>query len=410
MRIAILGPISTSGIAPFLHELPPPDFPSGSSGAPLMGTLIGSLLDRGHEVCAITNGGWATRNSKTVSLRGNRFEFHCAPIRRHSMRPRDGHIGRIIDGYAYERRAFGELLARSNVDIVHAHWTYEFGMAAIDSGLPYLITAHDDPVVILKLFKDSSRLVRYFMARTVLKRATALSAVSEDLRCRLAGLTKTSIEVIPNPLNYCFFDAVPLRAAPSTFIEHRFISVINGWNYWKNASNALLAFARVRKQRQDVSYHLFGSDFQPGGPAQRWAEANGVAEGVEFRGMVSHSQLIEELKVSSVMLHPSRWEACPMGIAEAMALGLPVVGGSDSGGTAWMISGGGLTVDITRPEEIAEAALQLISNDVLYLQCSTQAMERVQEFLPEKVINQYEDMYRNILKHEAQVQKGVVQR
>jgi len=97
-----------------------------------------------------------------------------------------------------------------------------------------------------------------------------------------------------------------------------------------------------------------------------------------------------------------------MGIAEAMALGLPVVGGSDSGGTAWMIGGGGLAVDITRPEKIAEAALRLISDDTLYLECSRQCMERVQEFLPEKVMNQYEDMYRNILEHEALLLKGAV--
>lgn len=410
MKIAIMGPISTAGIAPYLYGPPPLDFPSGSSGAPLMNTLIGSLLERGHEVCAITNGGWATRHNKPVSLQGNKFEFHCAPIRRHSVRPRDGHIGRILDLYAYERRAFGELLAAAKPDFVHAHWTYEFGMAAIDSGLPYLITAHDDPVAVLKLFKDSSRLVRYFMARSVLRRATALNAVSEDLRKRLAGLAGTSIEVIPNPLNHRFFEAAPQRTAPSTFIEHRFISVINGWNYWKNASSALQAFALVRKELKSASYHLFGADFQTGGPAQRWAVAQGLAEGVAFRGQVPHAQLIEELKTANVMLHPSRWEACPMGIAEAMALGLPVVGGRDSGGTAWMIGGGGLTVDINHPEEIAAAALRLTSDDALYLRCSTQAMERVQEFLPEKVINQYEDLYRNILEHDDSVLKGAVQR
>lgn len=401
MKIAILGPISTAGITPYLYEPPPSDFPSGSSGAPLMSTLIGSLLERGHEVCAITNGGWATRHNKPVSLKGKKFEFHCAPIRRHSVRPRNGHIGRILDCYAYERRAFGELLAETKPDIVHAHWTYEFGMAAIDSGLPYLITAHDDPVVILKLFKDSSRLVRYFMARNVLNRATTLSAVSEDLRSRLAGLTRASIEVIPNPLNYCFFEVTPQREAPSASIEHRFVSVINGWNYWKNASSALQAFALVRKQKKDVTYHLFGSDFQTGGPAQRWAESKNMSDGVVFRGSVPHAQLIEELKTASVMLHPSRWEACPMGIAEAMALGLPVVGGSNSGGTAWMIAGGGLTVDVNRPEEIAAAALRLISDDALYQQCSEAAINRVKLFAPEVVVGQYEALYHKVLEKQS---------
>lgn len=397
MKIAILGPISTIGVTPYLHEPPPPDFPSGTSGAPFMSTLIGALLERGHEVCGITLGGWATRHNQPASLKGRQFEFHCAPIRRHSVRPRDGHIGRILDMYAYERRALGRLLAAAKPDFVHAHWTYEFGMVALDSGMPCLITAHDDPVAVLKLFKDGSRLVRYLMARSVLKRATALSAVSEYLKSRLSNLSGAPIEVIPNPLDRRFLDASQQRPPPSTLAEHRFVSVINGWGRMKNADSALLAFARVRELRRDAVYHLFGSDFQPGGPAQRWAEANGAADGVVFRGPVPHVQLVGELKVSSIMLHPSRMESCPMGIAEAMALGLPVVGGRDSGGTAWMIGGGGLTVDINRPEEIAAAALQLISDDALYRQCSDAAIQRVRCLAPDAVAGQYEALYRKVI-------------
>lgn len=403
MKIAILGPISTASIASYLHESPPAGFPSGTSGAPFLSTFIGALLERGHEVCAITNGGWATGHSKPVSLKGNNFEFHCVPMRRHSVRPRDGHIGRILDLYAYERRLIGELLTAIKPDIVHAHWTYEFGMAAIDSGLPYLITAHDDPLAVMKLFKNIVRTVRYLMARRVLKRATALSAVSEYLRGQLLSLAKAPIEVIPNPLDRRFLDAIVQRPLPSDSVVKRFVSVINGWGYMKNADSALLAFSLVRKQRKDVTYHMFGSDFQPGGHAQRWAEAKGVTEGVVFHGPVPNLQLVEELKQASVMLHPSRIESCPMGIAEAMALGLPVVGGCDSGGVAWMIAGGGITVDINRPEEIAKAALQLISSNELYQQCSAAAINRVKLFTPEIVSRQYEALYHKVLEPSVSV-------
>ncbi|VVC83056.1 glycosyltransferase family 4 protein [Sideroxydans sp. CL21] len=397
MKIAILGPISSTGISSYLNEPPPPDFPHGTSGAPLMGTLIGALLNRGHQVCAITYGGWATQHNKPIGLKGTNFEFYCVPVRQHSVRPKNGHIGRILDLYAYERRTVCKLLTAVKPDFVHAHWTYDFGMAAIDSGLPYLVTAHDDPVAVLKLFKNGYRFGRYLMARSVLKRAKALSAVSGYLQSRLLNLAKAPIEVIPNPLDRRFLDASSPKTVPSASKEHRFVSVINGWGKMKNADSALLAFSLIRKQRKDVTYHLFGSDFQPGGRAQRWAEAEGLTEGLEFRGPVPHVQLIEELKAASIMLHPSRIESCPMGIAEAMALGLPVVGGCDSGGVAWMIADGGLTVDINRPEEIAKAALQLISDDALYQQCSKAATKRVQQFAPEVVITQYEALYQRVL-------------
>jgi glycosyltransferase involved in cell wall biosynthesis len=399
MKIVILGPISTVGITPFLFAPPPPNFPLGISGAPFMSTLVGALLERGHEVIAITYGGWATRHNQPVHLQGKNFEFYCVPVRQHSVRPSQGHIGRILDLYAYERRAIGKLLAEIKPDFVHAHWTYEFGMAVIDSGLPYLITGHDDPVAVLKLFKNGYRFGRYLMARSVLKRATTLSAVSEYLRGRLVNHTKSPIVVIPNPLDRRFLDAIVSRPLPSTLPEKRFVSVINGWVEMKNAHSSLRAFARIRKFRNDATYHLFGSDFQTDGVAQRWAEANGVAEGVAFRGPVPHAQLVEELKAATVMLHPSRIESCPMGIAEAMALGLPVVGGNNSGGVAWMIAGGGITVDINHPEAIAEAALQLISNDVLYQQCSAAAINRVQCFSPEVVTSQYETLYNKVLEN-----------
>lgn len=402
MKIAILGPISTAGITPYLYEPPPLDFPPGTSGAPFMSTLIGALLERGHEVCAITCGGWwATQHNKPVCLKGRQFEFHCAPIRRHSVRPSHGRIGRILDLYAHERRVIGELLAAAKPDFVHAQWTYEYGMVAIDSELPYLVTAHDDPVAVLKLFKNGYRFGRYLMARKVLKRATALSAVSEYLQSKLLSMSKAPIEVIPNPLDRRFLEAAQQRPLPSTLLEHRFVSVINGWGYMKNAKSALLAFAHLRNQRKDVIYHLFGSDFQPGGLAQHWAEAKGVAEGVVFRGSVPHVQLVEELNAATVMLHPSRIESCPMGIAEAMALGLPVVGGNNSGGVAWMIADGGLTVDITRPEEIATAALRLISDDALYQQYSEAATNRVKRFAPDAVISQYEALYHGVLENKV---------
>lgn len=342
MKIAVMGPISTASVTPFLRETPQADFPPGVSGAPFMGTLIGSLLKRGHEVVAITSGGYvATRDTLPLCLKGERFEFHCCPQRRHSVRLSHGRIGRILDFYRYERGNMLQVLKQIHPDFVHAHWTYEYALAAIDSGVPHLVTAHDDPLAVLKLFRNFYRFGRYLMARQSLRRASALSAVSADLQCRLRSYTATPIEVIPNPLNQRFLSAGQAHGISSARGDHRFISVMNGWGHWKNASTALRAFSLIRREYPEATYHLFGADYQLEGPAHRWAVARKLEAGVVFHGMTTPDRLVEELKLTTIMLHPSRWEACPMGIAEAMALGLPVVGGRDSGGVAWMIGGGG---------------------------------------------------------------------
>jgi len=401
MKILILGPISTAGIAPYLYELPPPEFPAGSGGAPLMNTLIGELLAQGHEVVAITCGGfWVRQNTFPVSLKGERFEFHCVPVRRHSMRPRYGHIGRILDMYSYERRLMRKVLFKINPDVIHAHWTYEYAMVAIDSGLPYLVTAHDDPVGVLKLFRNVYRLIRFFMAQKVLNQATAITAVSENLRDRLQPFANHPIDVVANPLARKFTQALTkARLAPSNLTEIRLICVINGWSEFKNPKAALNAFSIIYKSLPNVSLHLFGHDFQVGGIAQQWAKNRGISDGVVFHGPVSQEVLLEELKLATLMLHPGRLESCPMGIAEAMALGLPVVGGNNSGGVAWMIGGGGLVVDINKPKEIAIASLSLITDDNLYLKCSSEAIERIKNFKPEIIVGQYEMLYQRAIEN-----------
>lgn len=82
-----------------------------------------------------------------------------------------------------------------------------------------------------------------------------------------------------------------------------------------------------------------------------------------------------------------------MGIAEAMALGLPVIGGRDSGGVAWMVGEAGLVVNINRPEEISGAALHLLGNETLYARCAAAARARVREFEPGLIAERYEAAY-----------------
>lgn len=397
MRIGIAGPISTESIVRFVDG-DVSSLPVGYGGAPFLGTLIGELLAGGHQVSAYTTSPNLPLNlPQAIVAQGERFKIYYCPARKHSMRMNGWHLGRIVDFFRLERRYLAQAIRMDNPDIVHAHWTYEFAMAAMASGIPNLVTAHDDPKEVLKLYKNIYRLGRYLMARWVLRRAQAVTTVSDDLKRRIAPLTHSEISVVPNPLSRRFIDAGILCTTPSHCPNPKLISVINGWGYLKNASSALIAFSHIRRQLKDVTYHLYGIDFQPEGPAEQWAKTQGLAEGVVFHGPVSHGELVIALKEATLMLHPSRSESCPMGIAEALALGLPVVGGVKSGGVPWMIGEAGLLVDIDKPLEIADAALHLLTDEVLYEKCITAALQRVKAFSSELIAAQYEEIYMRIL-------------
>jgi glycosyltransferase involved in cell wall biosynthesis len=67
---------------------------------------------------------------------------------------------------------------------------------------------------------------------------------------------------------------------------------------------------------------------------------------------------------ASILVHPALEEAQPMALIEAMALGIPVIAGHRSGGVPWTLDDGraGVFVDVTDPEQIAQAMLRL-AND-----------------------------------------------
>lgn len=231
------------------------------------------------------------------------------------------------------------------------------------------------------------------MARQALRRASALSAVSPALQERLRAYSSTSIDVIPNPLSDEFLTSGRARMASQLQVAPRLASVTNGWVRLKNVDTALQAFSLIRREIPHATYHLFGLHYERGGPAHKWALREGLGEGVHFRGPVTHAQLIEELKQSTAMLHPSRWESCPMGIAEALSMGLPVIGGQDSGGVAWMIGSGGRVVNINNADDIASATLEIILEPSLYERCSAEAIERVKAFSPNLIAAEYEEKY-----------------
>lgn len=135
MKIGIVGPISTESIAGFISDDPkrlPQGYGGGIGGAPLLGTLIGELLARGHTVAAFTIS-WDLPISpySEVVAQGNRFRIHYRPVRPHSFRPKFGKLGRAVDAYRFERAGLRHAMLAEELDLVHAHWAYEFALAAM---------------------------------------------------------------------------------------------------------------------------------------------------------------------------------------------------------------------------------------------------------------------------------------
>lgn len=404
MRIALLGPFTGPSLAGAFAFPEGVTLPPGYPGAPLMTVLAKALVERGHHVAAISTD-YPTPIAELEPFRaftGCDIKAYFCPQRPRSFRSAYGHRGRMVDFFKYERDALRAAIADFGPEVVHAHWTYEFAWAALDSGVPTLATAHDSPLKVVRFTPNVYRLWRCFMARRVLARCTHLTAVSPDLARDLRHLTPASIEVVANPIPNAIFRSS--GCLPHSFDSKTLMMVLNGWTDLKNGATALRALALARRADPQLRLVCFGSGFEPQGDAQRWAAGKGITEGVEFRGPTPQPQILAQMRACMALLHPSRWEACCMSIAEAMSVGLPVIAGASTDGVHWQLNGGraGMLTDVTRAQPMADAIVALSRDRVRWQALSQAARERARSlFAVDPVVDRYIALYAATLREKA---------
>ena len=400
MHIGIVGPIATADIS-HLIEGGVSGLPIGYHGAPLLATLISELLQRGHRVSAFTlSADIPLSQSEPVIVQGKNFSLSYSPMRPRAWRPNGLRLGRILDLYAYERAHMQRAIEKVAPDVVHAHWTYEFALAALQTGLPHVVTCHDSPYAVAGFYSKEKptrslyRWLRVLMARKVFSQATCLTAVSSYMKNEVQGMTPVPIVLVPNPVDGL---ALALGKDRLASLSPCIAMVCNGWQVLKNPQPALKAFARVRNYHPSAELHMYGNDFGPGEQAEIWCIAMGMQEGMFFHGAIPHKQLLEELSKVDVLLHSSLEESFGLSIAEAMAMGLPVVAGESSGAVPWVVGEGGILCDVRQELEICQAIKNVLVPEN-YARHSKAARARVElMFTVNKIASAYLDAYKNAL-------------
>ncbi len=385
MRIGFAGPVSLRMLTAHIGD--PAQLPIGYEFPP-MALWVEELLRRGHEVTLFS---LAPEIATPQCFVGPRLRI-CLGRRRPRHRARDL--------FRQEREDLRAAMQASDCDVIHAHWTYEFALAALASGKPTLVTAHDAPGAILRLHHDAYRALRFVMAWMVARRARDLTAVSEYVANHFRQVLRYSrdIAVVPNGLSDEWFGTLAScsRTRSNVFT---FATVLSGWGVRKNGQLALDAFHRLKKDLPDIRLIMFGEGYEPTGLAHNWAAARGLTTGVDFVGRLEHQQLALRLATEvDVLIHPSREESFCMAAAEAMALGIPVIAGNDSGGIVDVVRnvGGGVLVRL-RPAEMASKMRMLFEDAALRRALSRNGRSRVQsEYSTARVFDAYDDLYRQL--------------
>jgi L-malate glycosyltransferase len=403
--IGVLGPIELAEFREYLDADALDDSsPRGMGGTPVT-LLCKELLQRGYDLAVFTVD--PSIDSERV-FKGRRLRIYVGPYA-----ARDG-----TNFFRREREFFLRAIGRERPAFLHAHFTYEYALAAIESGFPHVVTAHDATVNCLRYafvpLLETSRtlrdryattrgigfiIIRTVMAYKVARKAQRVIAVSPYVadHLRRYGFRGGPIEVVPNGMPSVNFERSRNREPGRAFT---FATVLPQWSGLKNGGAAIEAFAKVRRVLPDSQMLMFGAGHSADGPAAAWARQRGLGGGIEFIGQVPYAQLIALLsRRVDVLVHPSLEEAHPMPLIEAMSLGLPAIGGDRVGGVPWTLGNGecGVLVDVRSPDQIASAMVRLAQDEDTRARLGEAGREFAKSnFHIEHVADQYEAIYAEV--------------
>jgi len=353
---------------------------------------VQELMKRGHHVFLYTT---SREIDAPTTFRGEGLTIRIA-------KQRHGGTGR--DLFAFERKQLREMMSEDRCQVIHAHWTYQFALAALVSGIPTLITIHDLPWKVLMNFRDFHRAARLLMAYQVAMRGEHFTAVSNDAASHFKRYLnpRANITVIPNGLPDSMFQfGAPQKRQAGDAIK--FASILQGWTTAKNAQAALRAFGAVRSKVPNVEFHMFGVGYGPGGPAEQWAVGNGLNTGVSFVGPMNYTDLLTRVAAEiDVIVHPSLSEAFSMTALETMALKKVFIAGKQTSGMQEMLDGGnsGILVDVTNPSAIAKAMARVARDETFREQVAQRGFDRASSlYRLSAVISRYEAQYSSILQN-----------
>jgi L-malate glycosyltransferase len=393
MNLGFATPVSLQLLRPLVKdgEYLPPGYQFAASA-----DWVRELMARGHHVTLYTT---AREIDAPKTFRGDGITIRIA-------RQRSSGAGR--DLFAMERKQLQRMMTEDQCQLIHAHWTYQFALAALASEIPVLVTIHDLPWNVLRHFRDMHRVARLLMAYRVAMQGEHFTAVSSDAATHFRRFFRpgASITVIPNGLPSELFEMQP-KTVRNSSREVVFATILQGWSRQKNATAALRAFYIARREVPGARLLMFGVDYESGGQAHRWATEQSLHQRVTFVGLLPYGELLSRIcDEVDVVVHPSLDESFSMTALEAMALKKPVIAGRETAGVREVLGFGrnGILVDVRSPSAIADEMIRL-ARDKGYQEIVAQSgFDRAfSRYRLEAVIRQYESLYNNILQSQRNI-------
>jgi glycosyltransferase involved in cell wall biosynthesis len=331
-----------------------------------------------HVVCFHRSGAWvakAEENADSVT------EFPISGFRRPDT--------------LQQLRAFVRWCRASDIALVHTVDIYAniFGLpAAAAARVPVRIGNRREINPDKSLAMIALQRAAYACAHRIIANSRAVAE-----RLGREGIAHAAIDVIPNGIDVAAFTSPPRGGRPL----RRVITVANLRR--EKAHEVLIdAAASLATTNPDLEFRIVG-----GGPRlaelKALAAARGVNDRVEFLG--HRDDVAALLRDSDMFVLPSRSEAFPNGVIEAMAAGLPVVA-TAVGGIGELVQDGknGLLVRPGDSRELAHAIRQLADDPQRAAALAYDARRTIEtRYSFERMVSEFERVYLKELQRRAPI-------
>ncbi len=232
---------------------------------------------------------------------------------------------------AYLARVLAVAVRRPPFDLLFCGHIY---MAALAAGLarwlgcPWWLQLHG-----LDAWAPLGRPIRWAVARPDL--VTSVSRYTRERFLAWADVAPDRVQVLPNVLDPRFTPGPkPLHLLRRYGLEGRRVLLtvarLSALDRYKGHDRVIRALPELRARFPDLAYVIAGDgDDRP--RLEALARGQGVADIVRFVGQVAEAELVEHYRMADLFVMPSTGEGFGIVFLEALACGIPAIGGDVDG-------------------------------------------------------------------------------
>ena len=259
-----------------------------------------------------------------------------------------------------------EIIDRENIefDLIHAHFTYPHGYAAVKLGkkynIPVVIIAHGYDVYDLP-FRDKEweKKIKWTLNQT--NHVITVSQSNKKILVEKLGVSENKLYVIPNGFNsksfYPIIDKTNVKQKLNLPLDKKIVLNVANLHPVKGQRYLIEAVKEIVKHREDVLYIIIGD-----GMLRKDLKAQikklGLENYVKLAGPKPHDEIPLWMNTADLFVLPSLSEGNPTVMFEALGAGLPFVG-TRVGGVPEIINSEdyGLLCESANPKDLAEKIL-----------------------------------------------------